>query len=325
MLSRILPLCNHNYYIERVKFGVPLDQVCCIHNDIPGPLLILILKLNKEGPYKKDVFRAPGHQANMKKLIHFLQTGRLVNIDNFSVYTIASVLKKFLRKLPGGIFGHEAESRLFEIIEKEDTEEKREEINRLITSLPPVHQHLLVLLFGTFRAIASTSKKANTGMTSEALGVSVAPSFLQSCVSDGCKIAKMEDVHRYKVATMIMKFLIDNFGVSNLFGRENYEYYARISGRVLKVEENWIFAFKYPPDSFVSPISSCEECQSTPTLCPSSASEVSSSACKAVDKGAILADDVYARLSMSLEESFFKDSSLLMQISIHLAHAFIFN
>lgn len=45
-----------------------------------------------------------------------------------------------------------------------------------------------------------------------------------------------------------MKFLIDNFGVSNLFGRDNYEYYARISGRLLKVEENWIFAFKYPPD-----------------------------------------------------------------------------
>jgi hypothetical protein len=46
-----------------------------------------------------------------------------------------------------------------------------------------------------------------------------------------------------------MKFLIDNFGVSNLFGRDNYEYYARISGRILKVEENWIFAFKYPPET----------------------------------------------------------------------------
>lgn len=33
----------------------------------------MILKLNKEAPYKKDVFRAPGHQASMKKLIHFLQ------------------------------------------------------------------------------------------------------------------------------------------------------------------------------------------------------------------------------------------------------------
>ncbi|KAJ4444753.1 hypothetical protein ANN_06550 [Periplaneta americana] len=54
------------------------------------------------------------------------------------------------------------------------------------------------------------------------------------------------------VATRIMKFLIDNFGVSNLFGRENYEFYARITGRILKVEEDWIFSFRYPPDTLVS-------------------------------------------------------------------------
>lgn len=47
----------------------------------------------------------------------------------------------------------------------------------------------------------------------------------------------------------VMKFLIDNFGVSDLFGRENYEYYARITGRVLRVERDWIFSFRYPPDS----------------------------------------------------------------------------
>lgn len=58
---------------NRVKFGVGLDQVCLSYNDIPAPLLILILKLNKEAPTKKDVFRAPGHQANMKKLINVLQ------------------------------------------------------------------------------------------------------------------------------------------------------------------------------------------------------------------------------------------------------------
>lgn len=59
--------------MEKVKFGVPLDQVCDEHKDIPAPLLMLILKLNKEAPAKKDVFRAPGHQANVKKLIHVLQ------------------------------------------------------------------------------------------------------------------------------------------------------------------------------------------------------------------------------------------------------------
>ncbi|XP_045101917.1 rho GTPase-activating protein 20-like isoform X3 [Portunus trituberculatus] len=257
-LGNVVTSCGHPGVLyprrlEKVKFGVPLEQVC--KNDIPGSLLVLILKLNKEGPTKKDVFRAPGHQGSMKKLIHFLQNGRLVNIDNFSVYTIASVLKKFLRKLPGGIFGRDGEQQLFSIIQYQDTELQRDHIHRLITSLPPVTQHLLVLLFGTFRVIAMNASRAQTGMTSEALGVSVAPSFFQSCVADG-KTARMEDVIRFKeevdVATQIMQFLIDNFGVSNLFGRTNYEYYARITGRILKVEEDWIFAFRYPPESKVS-------------------------------------------------------------------------
>ncbi|RZC42875.1 RhoGAP domain containing protein, partial [Asbolus verrucosus] len=68
----------------------------------------------------------------------------------------------------------------------------------IITSLPIYTQRLLVLLFGTFRVIACNSEKAGTGMTSEALGVSVAPSFFHSCVSDG-KAARMEDVMKFKV------------------------------------------------------------------------------------------------------------------------------
>lgn len=73
-----------------------------------------------------------------------------------------------------------------------------ETLLRLISSLPVFTQRLIVLLFGTFRVIASNSDRSQTGMTSEALGVSVAPSFFQSCVSDG-KQAKMEDVMRFKV------------------------------------------------------------------------------------------------------------------------------
>lgn len=111
------------YRLEKVKFGVSLEDVCK-NDNIPGPLLVLILKLNKESPNRRDIFRAPGHQAAMKKLIHFLQTGRLVNVDNYSVYTIASVLKKFLRKLPDGIFGRDGEDELFVIIRLEDENEQ---------------------------------------------------------------------------------------------------------------------------------------------------------------------------------------------------------
>ena len=54
----------------------------------------------------------------------YYNQGRLVNIQSFSVNTIASVLKKFLRKLPGGIFGPENEAELFTII-KMDTEQEK--------------------------------------------------------------------------------------------------------------------------------------------------------------------------------------------------------
>lgn len=134
-LGSVVTSCGHPgpgaaypHRLEKVKFGVTLDEVC--KNDIPGPLLVLILKLNKEAPQRKDVFRAPGHQGAMKKLIHFLQAGRLVNVDNYSVYTIASVLKKFLRKLPGGVFGREGEMELFTIINIEDINLQQDRIHK---------------------------------------------------------------------------------------------------------------------------------------------------------------------------------------------------
>ncbi|XP_053680712.1 uncharacterized protein LOC128731605 [Anopheles nili] len=249
----VVTSCGHPgtpypHRLEKVKFGVPLEEVC--KSDIPGPLLVLILKLNKEAPFRKDVFRAPGNQGAMKKLIHFLQQGRLVNVDNYSVYTIASVLKKFLRKIPGGVFGRDGEAELFQIVDLDDELQQQEKIHRLLMSLPGHTQRLLVLLFGTFRVIASNSERADTGMTSEALGVSVAPSFFQSCVSDG-KTARMKDVQRFKaevhVATRIMKQMIEQFTACDLFGRVNYEYYARVTGRVLRVQDEWICSFRYPP------------------------------------------------------------------------------
>jgi len=167
-------------------------------------------------------------------------------MQNYSLNTIASVLKKFLRKIPGGIFGPENEAALFNMINIDDPQQQIKAVNRLMTSLPVYSQHLLVLLFGTFRVIATNSVVNETNMTAQALGVSVAPSFFHTCVSTG-KTARMEDVERFKHATKATSYFIEHFGMRDLFGRENYEYYARLTGRILKVEDEWIF-FTYPLD-----------------------------------------------------------------------------
>jgi len=41
--------------------------------------------------------------------------------------------------------------------------------------------------------------------------------------------------------------MIEQFAAFNLFGRENYEFYARVTGRVLRVQDEWICSFRYPP------------------------------------------------------------------------------
>ncbi|KAM3719879.1 Rho GTPase-activating protein [Dirofilaria immitis] len=229
---------QHRYRgrIEKVKFGVPIEEAF-VH-DIPATLLVLLLKVHKDGPSKKDIWRAPGNQAQVRKLSHIMQHGRLVNIANFSVYTAASVIKKFLSKLPGGIFGLENEQKLFDLYNTSaDLESQRQSFCRVLSSLSIPSQHLLILLFGTFYMISESADAFGSRMTTEALGISVAPSLFHSCIHDGQR-AKIEDVIRFKIASEIITRIIENFGYVSLFPRENYEYYARITGRTLRFDEN---------------------------------------------------------------------------------------
>ena len=57
--------------------------------------------------------------------------GRLVNIQNYSLNTIASVMKKFLRKIPGGIFGADNEAAIFKIIKMEDKADQMKAVHGL--------------------------------------------------------------------------------------------------------------------------------------------------------------------------------------------------
>ncbi|KAK6734231.1 hypothetical protein RB195_017795 [Necator americanus] len=62
-------------------------------------------------------------------------------------------------------------------------------------------------------------------------------------------LVKVEDVQRFKLASEVVKNIITSFGHTNLFPRECYEFYARITGRTLRVDENWLFTFQYPSRS----------------------------------------------------------------------------
>uniref|UniRef100_A0A182P5F5 Uncharacterized protein n=1 Tax=Anopheles epiroticus TaxID=199890 RepID=A0A182P5F5_9DIPT len=103
-----------------------------------------------------------------------------------------------------------------------------------------------------------------------------------------------------------MKQMIEQFTACDLFGRVNYEYYARVTGRVLRVQDEWICSFRYPPPprgktaqqhyAFAQ-----EESHSTPALLTTGGPNVGNSA---VSLGIIPEHSLLescARLSVSLE------------------------
>ncbi|KAI6216314.1 RhoGAP domain protein [Aphelenchoides fujianensis] len=201
---------QHRYRgrIEKVKFGVPISEA--FSHDIPATLLVLLLKVNKEGPLKKDIWRAPGNQAQVRKLSHIMQHGRLVNISHISVNSCPNCR--------AGSSDPENEKQLFETMQSPDSETQRQVFCRVICSLSVPSQHLLVLLFGTFRIIADSAETFNTRMGPDAIGISVAPSLFHTCIHDQ-RQAKMEDVLRFKTASQVISKIIQGFGYTNLFPR----------------------------------------------------------------------------------------------------------
>lgn len=221
--------------IEKVRFGARIEEA--FPREIPATLLVLLLKVNKEGPNKKDIWRAPGNHAQIRTLARHMRDGSLVNISHFDEKTVASVIKLFLSKIPGGIFGYENERRLIDNFPRASPEDQRQLFCRVICSLCRPSQHLLVLLFGTFHMVSEAADGgAAVKMTPDALGISVAPSLFHSCIH--MREAKIEDVMRSKIASEIISKVIQNFGHVNLFPRSCYEYYARMTGRTMRVEEN---------------------------------------------------------------------------------------
>lgn len=149
------------------------------------------------GKFKRERSRVIYFLLHVVEMTKFLRSSF---DDIHSLYTLIIDRKKRVDFLPPfSIFNIFPRRKHLDVYKKRLTFSTVEYfIYRLITSQPIYTQRLLVLLFGTFRVIASNSKQIGTGMSSEAIGVSVAPSFFQSCVSDG-KTARMEDVLRYKV------------------------------------------------------------------------------------------------------------------------------
>ncbi|XP_005108259.1 dentin sialophosphoprotein isoform X2 [Aplysia californica] len=224
---------------QKLKFGASLSSALK-HGYLPGPLVDILVFIAKEGVATADVFRRPGNPNDTRRIVKRLTEGKQVIYSNYSFYTLASVVKKFLLKIPGGVFTPEGEEQLLQVLTLPQKMEQIEAVHSFIETLSPTHQQLVALLFGTWFRIVTYSEV--NCMSVEALSRSVAGSMFHTCAEDPAKVEK---------ASRIMQFLIDNFGVEGMFGRENIRFFAETTHTGIHIRE--LYRYSYHPDSQLIP------------------------------------------------------------------------
>lgn len=87
----------------------------------------------------------------------------------------------------------------------------------IIASLAPAVQQLLALLFGTWFWVVNHSDCKSR--SSESVAKSIAGSLFHTCSDDPEKVAS---------AVGVLEILINNFGMDDMFGRENIKYFIEV-------------------------------------------------------------------------------------------------
>ncbi|XP_060558916.1 T-cell activation Rho GTPase-activating protein-like isoform X2 [Ruditapes philippinarum] len=228
---------------QKIKFGAPLSTALK-NGYLPIPMVELLVYVAREGLNTRDIFRRPGNPNDTRRVVKRLSEGKPVIFSNYSFYTLASVIKKFLLSIPEGVFSPEGEESLLKTLTIGHKMEQYDAIHDYITSCSPAHQQLLSLLFGIWFTMVHNSQQ--NYMSTEALSRSVAGSMFHTCAMDPAKVEK---------ASRIMQLLIDNFGVARVFGQHNIEYFAEVTHIEIHVRETFKYQYSYPAEDILPPIS----------------------------------------------------------------------
>ncbi|XP_062949147.1 rho GTPase-activating protein 20-like [Cynocephalus volans] len=192
-------------------FGVSLPNIC-ENDNLPKPVLDMLYFLNQKGPLTKGIFRLSASLKSCRELKEKLNSGVEVHLDCECIFVIASVLKEFLRNIPGSIFSSNLYDHWVCVMDQGNNEEKINTIQRLLDQLPRANVVLLRYLFGVLHNIEQQS--SCNQMTAYNLAVCIAPSILWPPLSSRPEV----ESEFTKKVPLLVQFLIEN--CCTIFGEE---------------------------------------------------------------------------------------------------------
>ncbi|XP_039606096.1 protein FAM13A isoform X2 [Polypterus senegalus] len=203
-----LPLVKPKELRHRKLFGVgllELNQQGLMRDGIPAVVHSLVTYLKENGLQQEGLFRVNGNVKVVNQLRQKYESGEEVDLaQDGDVCSVASLLKLFLRELPGGLIPTAMQPSLKELSEgPSDEEQLKQDLKEFMRTLPNDHYNLLKYLCGFLNDVEKECK--HNRMNVHNLATVFGPTLLY--VSSG-----LEGMKEQGICNKIMARLIDGYG-----------------------------------------------------------------------------------------------------------------
>uniref|UniRef100_A0A8C5E0N9 Unconventional myosin-IXa-like n=1 Tax=Gouania willdenowi TaxID=441366 RepID=A0A8C5E0N9_GOUWI len=175
--SKMTTKCSKKYdpELSSRQYGVELSRLTSEERTVPQLVEKLINYIEMHGLYTEGIYRKSGSTNKIKELRQGLDTDvSIVNLDEYNIHVIASVLKQWLRDLPSPLMTFELYE---EFLRAMDKREVIRGVYSVIDQLSRTHLSTLERLI--FHLVRIALQEETNRMSANALAIVFAPCILR--------------------------------------------------------------------------------------------------------------------------------------------------
>ncbi|XP_057185155.1 unconventional myosin-IXAb isoform X4 [Triplophysa rosa] len=177
---RMTTKCSKKFDPEQSsrQFGVELTRLTSDERTVPLVVEKLINYIEMHGLYTEGIYRKSGSTNKIKELKQGLDTDvNGVNLDDYNIHVIASVLKQWLRDLPNPLMTFELYEEFLRAMGLQDKREIVQSVYAIIDQLSRTHLSTLERLL--FHLVRISFQEETNRMSANALAIVFAPCILR--------------------------------------------------------------------------------------------------------------------------------------------------
>uniref|UniRef100_A0A672IU69 Myosin IXAb n=1 Tax=Salarias fasciatus TaxID=181472 RepID=A0A672IU69_SALFA len=194
--SKMTTKCSKKYdpELSSRQFGVELSRLTSEERAVPQLVEKLINYIEMHGLYTEGIYRKSGSTNKIKELRQGLDTDvSSVNLDDYNIHVIASVLKQWLRDLPSPLMTFELYEEFLRAMGQPDKREVIRGVYSVIDQLSRTHLSTLERLI--FHLVRIALQEETNRMSANALAIVFAPCVLR-CPDSIDPLQSVQDISK---------------------------------------------------------------------------------------------------------------------------------